>query len=594
MTLRCFHIFTKPLLACAAILLLLCGGCKHNVSGVQRRLAAIETLIDSAQYENAISQLEEIMPDTLNDRDRALHALLLVKARDKAYVKHMSDSLIRSAFEYYSRHKTDTRYPEALYYVGRVASDMGDYPTALKYFQEACDVLKSKSDTVMLKGTVNSQTARLFKQLRIYDKAEEYSLEALRLDIIENDSIGLFFNRDLLAQIYLRQRKLDKADSILKINLDYGRRVMPEYCDREILFMAVSKYHQKKYKEALRLIKTISNPSTLDITRNIVYAYCVRIYHNLGIKDTAALYAKQLIKSKDVYDRKDGYMILLSKDMQGYVPKDSVFTYAQEFNNLVEDYLNTNGEREALMQSAMYNYNKHEEERVKEEIKRLKFQRWLILTILILILFIFSAIYYRHKYVRNLKHLREEIQQFEQLLNNIKNRDNNISSQNSTKESCEKSILPNIISDEIVNEDKESLRERMRKNIEEFYQSCSGPNNVPEEILTSDVYRKLIEQHISIKAPIPIDSPLWDELRKVIHRSSPDFDKNLMLLYGGAMDITDYHISLLVKCGVTPTQLTFLLCKEKGTLSYRRKKLCLRLLDKDLGAKAFADIISAI
>lgn len=113
------------------LMLSVCGGCSHRKN---ERLARIsDTISDNPAL--AIRSLDSIRPETLTDADRHFYDFLWIKANDKAYVKHRSDSLILDVIDYYSSRKSDPCYPEALYYGGRVNSDLGDYPTA--FFSDA-------------------------------------------------------------------------------------------------------------------------------------------------------------------------------------------------------------------------------------------------------------------------------------------------------------------------------------------------------------------------------------------------------------------------------------------------------------------------
>ena len=68
---------------------------------------------------------------------RMYYRLLCVKAADKAYVPHTSDSLIRPVIAYYEEHRDKRHLPEAYYYGGRVYRDLGDAPQAVVYLQRA-------------------------------------------------------------------------------------------------------------------------------------------------------------------------------------------------------------------------------------------------------------------------------------------------------------------------------------------------------------------------------------------------------------------------------------------------------------------------
>ena len=67
------------------------------------------------------------LSDEMNDAPaevQAYYQLLLVKADDKAHVRHTSDSLINTVATYFKKNPQSGHLPEAYYYVGRVNSDL--------------------------------------------------------------------------------------------------------------------------------------------------------------------------------------------------------------------------------------------------------------------------------------------------------------------------------------------------------------------------------------------------------------------------------------------------------------------------------------
>ena len=106
----------------------------------------------------AIIELEKLSPQTLSESDRYFRNLLIIKSKDKAYVTHSSDSLVLDVIEYYKKSTDKSLYPEALYYGGRVYSDMCDYRTALAYFNEALKLLPIDTDNIELRACIISQT----------------------------------------------------------------------------------------------------------------------------------------------------------------------------------------------------------------------------------------------------------------------------------------------------------------------------------------------------------------------------------------------------------------------------------------------------
>ena len=146
----------------------------------------------------------------MSKAERARFDLLRVKSADKAYVRHTSDSLIRTVLEYYEKHTGSEQYPEALYYGGRVYSDLGDSPTALRYFQQALDALSGETD-LRLKGTVLSQTARLMNRMRMYDQAQTYLKEVIAINEQSRDTASLAYDYELSGAIYMHTDSLDQA-----------------------------------------------------------------------------------------------------------------------------------------------------------------------------------------------------------------------------------------------------------------------------------------------------------------------------------------------------------------------------------------------
>ena len=124
------------------ILLLTFTCCKDKPSDL--RLSRVESLSSKSPKE-ALDSLGAINYDLLSDADKHYYDFLSVKVADKAYITHSTDSLILNVIDFESKHQSNGRYPEALYYGGRVYSDLGDYPTSLYFFQKANDEVSPES-----------------------------------------------------------------------------------------------------------------------------------------------------------------------------------------------------------------------------------------------------------------------------------------------------------------------------------------------------------------------------------------------------------------------------------------------------------------
>ena len=157
----------RILIGLLAICLLMsgCSEAEHDA-----RLKEIAEIVSDFPQE-ALSSLDSIDSQKLSESDRHYYDLLTIKAKDKAYVSHNSDSLILDVISYYENSPQSSLYAEALYYGGRVYSDMGDAPTALQYFHKALDNIPEDSQSLNLKARVLSQTGGLLQDISLYDEA---------------------------------------------------------------------------------------------------------------------------------------------------------------------------------------------------------------------------------------------------------------------------------------------------------------------------------------------------------------------------------------------------------------------------------------
>ena len=105
-----------------------------------------------------------------SEGERMYYNLLTVKALDKAYVKHTSDSLITDVIRYCENLDSDRQLlAEAYYYGGRVCRDLGDSPQALEYFFKASETVSE--DNLDLAGRMFSQIGTLYLYQNVYDLA---------------------------------------------------------------------------------------------------------------------------------------------------------------------------------------------------------------------------------------------------------------------------------------------------------------------------------------------------------------------------------------------------------------------------------------
>ena len=542
-----------------------------------------------------MDSLYSISKDELSKEDKVYYDFLSVKLADKAIIHHTSDSIILPVIDYYEDHGPKDCYAEALYYGGRVYHDIGDFPSAIKYYGEALRHVEGSKETLKLKGNIVSQMASLFNSMRLFNEAQRYIKMSIDIDMELKDTVNLIYDLEVLGANYIKVKNYDEAEKTFRQAISIADSKAPLEAMMDSVYLASIMNYKLKHISAVNIIRGI--PWRVDSALNydqkqFIYSNVSDIYRGAGMPDSAYKYALELVKIKDALNLKKGYAILLSDELKDLVPADSIRLYVHRYEAAVESYMNSRGDANALIQNTQYNYSIVERDKQKALEKKRMIERWLALSVIVLLLAIIAVIYYRDKSNRTLIRLRSALDGSRELRKQLeagdaKGEDSGPESEPTAESAAE---LSAEVTTEVTAAD---LRRRL---IDELTAVCDSKKKrlpLSPEIRNSQAYAEL-QEHIKEKRAIPDASPLWGELHSVIIEASPNFDRRLQLLSPGKIKGDAYRIMLLIKCGVTPTQLSVLIGRTKGALSNRRRILGLKFTDIEISAAMFDNLVYAL
>lgn len=562
-----------PIILISAILWLP-AGCNRN-SEYDDRLARIADTV-SDYPEEALHALDSIDYDALSAENRHFYDFLIIKARDKAFIMHKSDSLILDVIKYYSKRSADSLYAEALYYGGRTYDDLGDVPTALGYYTKALENIKSVSTDSDLPSRINSQRGLLLHNLRLYDEALDCYDKVLNEAIGRNDSLGIVLALQRMGSICCDAKRYPEADSLLSRSMDYAASLPREYTAKSRVSLAAVKQAQGHFRQALNLIRNTPD-SVKPLLRNVALAFAAEIYLQSGITDTAFIYAHDLIMSDDNTNKKTGYNLILSPELRSRLSPESLNQYYNEYNDILETSFDENSNELALMQESQYNYNIHEQKRIEVQKYNEKLKFIIFGCIFLVFLLAFAILYLKYRNKVNIIKLRAALDNITLLKQRIDTSGNN---------DCDDKPDTNIIIPASIDDEK-VLRDCLRKELLEL-SNTTDAYKVPENIRNSDVYAEIQTQ---LDAGLPVADNLWGKIERMVLTSSPNFKSNLRLLTQGKISSADLHIALLIKCGFRPCEITVLLARTNGAIISRRETLGIKMLDRKTGVKVIDNII---
>lgn len=569
------NIYQIVVLLCCIFSLSSCRGDKSD-----SRLTEISNIVSESPYV-ALQRLDSINPKTLSSYDKHYYDFLSIKAQDKAYITHQSDSLILDLIKYYSSGNRQNLYSEVLYYGGRVYSDLGDYPTALSYFQKALDFLPENAQNTKLRCQTLSQTGRLLNALRLYEDAIPYIKSAIEIDKDLNDSINEIYDIQLLGTIYLRAHDYQKAEQSFRSALNKSSNLPVSHKAKSLMYIAGVKFRLGQIDSALIYIRDTPN-LVKPIARNSALACAAEIYNAAGINDTAFQYANELIKSDDYTNKETGYQIILSPNLRHFISPDTMNIYLSEYLTLLESYFNENRNQLALNQQSFHNYQLHDQKREKAEKSNIILKQWLFSISILVLLMCLIILFLKIRDANSRLELHTALENIERPRLALKRQEDSLEANK-----YEHAINTTPITK---NETTHELREHLRKELYNLYTSNISRISVPQEIFKSEIYQK-IQSLISKREELKENSDLWLEIEALVLKCSPNFKTNLQLLVGGKLNSYDLHTSLLIKCGIPPSQMTILLNRSKGAIVSRRESLCYRIFEKKLGTKVIDGII---
>ena len=559
-----YHIFPTFLLLC--VLLVCCTPSRDS------RLTDIAAIV-SDQPSEALDRLNRICPDSLSTSDRHYLDFLTIKAKDKAYIRHTSDSLIRSVMEYVSSHKNEGYYPEALYYAGRVYNDLGDLPTALRYYQEALDQLPSEAEGSDLKIRIMSNTGRLLNTLHLPEEAIPYLVSVTNFEQEHKDTLGKILDLQLLGHTYMRAGDFITAKTVLHEANELENRFSKDVGVVTKNYLAWATYKAGDLDSALMVIRGVPEiADSLDLNNSLCYAS--GIYLEAGLLDSAYMYADRLIHSADYHHIKEGYQIILDPRLRPLLPSDSIDTYLENYASIIKSSNDSNSTQLAINQHALYNYELHEREKIMAEKTGNRSKALMRIFIMITVIAVAYIFYQKFRDRDKKKTLPKESDDVRQQQNQMMNENVN------TVEEPDKTAKS----------EEEFNREGLIKDLIAAASEDNDKFDIHPSILQSETYIKLQDMILQGKSLKSVD-PFWKELEERVGSLYPDFRKKLTLLSSGKMTAYDFHLALLIKCGIRPSDIATILCQTNGAFTSKRTTLSKKLFDTRLSANTFTNII---
>ena len=561
------------------IAFLLCQVCLnacHQRFSYPHELKMADSLANVAP-ESALVLLQS-MESQMADAPQATqmyHRLLCIKANDKAYIPHTTDTLILPVLHYYEEGGDPSLLSMAYYYAGRVYRDLNDAPQALAYFQKGLDAA-AQINGQWVSSVLYAQMGEIYFYQSLYPEALHMYAEAYKLDAIAADTIGLILD---LRDMAFTHRTMQQPDSALTI-LHQAEQLARLYGDDEMRGLMATQlaglYNQLgDYEEATRQIE-VALPLVGEADKYSTYDVYANILLNTGQLDAAKVYYEQMIHADEAPVRLDAYNGLATIAAMRR-QADDYLHYFELYKACSDTIRSANATESVSRMNAMYNYQLREKDNIRLQAQVQQHQQLLqrigFVASIILLLLIIYVQHNRRKRLQ-LAHNLERLQ----LLQQEQYRQSEAyveTNRNEIVQLQEKLSQANQENKELI------LRlERQKEQLENanlVAEIKQGERRKAETaIQSSDLMRHLLhrienDEHLNAKDLKGIES-LLDEV-------CPDFRGHLRQL--GEMNPLEYQVSLLIKLGISPAGISTLVLRDKSTVSAIRRRLLKKTTGRD-------------
>ncbi len=517
--------------------------------------------------------------------ERMYYELLRIKAADKAYIVHTSDSSILTVVKYYEKNDDKGMLPEAYYYAGSVYRDLNDAPQALEYYQKAESMLDSDDNRFLL-SRIYGQEGFIYLTQYLYNLALDSYLKAYKLNKVQKDTVSIIYSLRDIAYIYGETNHKKKCIYFYGKALELSKEIDNKDLKAEVEAQMASFYIKlKEYDKAMKYLEGYLHKDN-GIDRSPVCNMAAKIYMNKKQYDSAFKYCIELLDSGTIYAKQTASRFLTEIYMMRN-DNENARKSLNIFNECTDSVNRITATESIARMNSLYNYNRHEKEILilrSESADRLNII--LFLTALISIAAAAGAIIF----IKVRQWQKEKINKMKRLKKMLFEQSHEYIAANKTKIA----ELENSIHDIT----KETLM--LREQIEQQKSDLAFANEVAIKkqerasklkIILQDtpIYQTLQKR---IKTGKTVSTDEWNILDNTVNGMIENFHERIYEYYD--ISIRDYRICLLIRLGFSTSEMSNLLNCSHSAISKARQRLQEKFFNGDGSGKDFDRFINSL
>ncbi len=538
----------------------------------------------NARPDSALALLETLTDSMANasQETQMYYRLLTIKAEDKLYMPHTTDSVILSIVDYYQQKGDKERLFESYYYLGGTYRDMNDIPRALKAYHQGIEVGEDTEQT-LLQGMTYGQMGILLAYQELYDESRSMMRKALRCYGELGDSVRYANTLATLARTYDGKNETDSAlyykDSTFYYYKESYRilRKFKMYRKADAVAGEMGCFYYRKGSTVLAkqtLLKVLPTQYKSD---NVLL--CLgRIYNKEGLADSARYYWGEVLKYGNLH--KQCYANLCLAELEKTQGNEVLSLAYDKQYKILQDSINAITRTDAVEKLHLSYSFQHEEQ--KNHQLDLKNESYLKKIYLLLFVLLFSialgVIVIQRIRIRKQEAIEQEkrlrLIQEEQYKHSLAYMRENERKLQEVERQLVKAVKQN---DTLRQELLLSQRKVLETSGHQSAALLSNRELLKDAFRRSDVYAFF---HQAEQEELKVQEEDWDALRTAIDIAYPQFIERLYELCP-KLSQRELYICYLIKLSLNCMSMTRILICTPSAISQARKRLYKKMSGRD-------------
>ena len=558
----------KTIIAIVAFLLLgLVFSCRqHQYPHI---LMTADSLCE-VQPDSALSLLRRLRPQFAsgNKADQMYYQLLCVKANDKNFIPHESDSTILSLVDYYKTKGDKKRLTEAYFYAGSVYRDLNDAPEQLKYMQLSLEVMPD--DYPLHKRMLaHYQIGRLFILQDLDEEAIPSFREAIKLCKLDNDTVSLIH---CLRDEAFAWESINKNDSALKNctnALRLARTISDDKLEESIQMQLAANLNRKgEHKKALEMIRPILKRKIAKQDISACFSIVTRIFEDNELEDSALVFYQKLQYEGNLLARK-----LANQKLTGHYlktkKKKKAYQHLVAFDIILDSINSINASEIVERMHSLYNYQLREKKNLELSLINKNKTNIIVVSMLVILLLIaVCIILWLHGRKRKIEfsHGLEKLKRLKE--ENARLSDVVIAGNKAKIERLR------IRMSQLGNENfrLKHLLDIQAKKLTALVNDAEEQKEIKqqtEDLLSASLLYQLVNEQLKNEKPLKQEH--WDLIEMEINEILPDFKERLTNLL--KFSVHEYHICMLIKANIKTNEIAILTSRTKQAISTAKARM---------------------